>query len=221
MRWASGEKARARPPARPSRPRACCPAPIRWRCPSHRPALPGMRRERITISLVRVMPTIFCRRAEPPEPGICPSFCSGRAQKPGLGYDAESHRRATARSRRRRQNPRLAAITGFEQRAGAAMFQASLETALRRCLHEALDVAAGRKMLADRAQHDDAHPRILVEMLEHHPQLVALRHRHHVQRRPVEDDVGPLARLDRSRRGSRRAWRGGDRRRGRVIEPDG
>ena len=28
---------------------------------------------------VRVMPTIFCRRAEPPEPGIWPSFCSGRA----------------------------------------------------------------------------------------------------------------------------------------------
>ena len=28
---------------------------------------------------VRVMPTIFCRRAEPPEPGICPSRCSGSA----------------------------------------------------------------------------------------------------------------------------------------------
>ena len=38
-----------------------------------------IRRERMTMSLVRVMPTIFCRRAEPPEPGICPSFCSGRA----------------------------------------------------------------------------------------------------------------------------------------------
>ena len=35
--------------------------------------------ERITMSLVRVMPMIFCRRAEPPEPGICPSFCSGNA----------------------------------------------------------------------------------------------------------------------------------------------
>ena len=40
---------------------------------------PGMRRERITLPLVRVMPAIFCRRAEPPEPGIWPSFCSGRA----------------------------------------------------------------------------------------------------------------------------------------------
>ena len=41
--------------------------------------VPAMRLERITISLVRVMPTIFCRRAEPPEPGIWPSFCSGNA----------------------------------------------------------------------------------------------------------------------------------------------
>ena len=38
-----------------------------------------MRLERITMSLVRVMPTIFCSRAEPPDPGICPSFCSGNA----------------------------------------------------------------------------------------------------------------------------------------------
>jgi len=30
-----------------------------------------MRRDRITMSLVRVMPTIFCKRADPPEPGIC------------------------------------------------------------------------------------------------------------------------------------------------------
>ncbi len=28
---------------------------------------------------VRVMPMIFCSRAEPPEPGIWPSRCSGRA----------------------------------------------------------------------------------------------------------------------------------------------
>ena len=28
---------------------------------------------------VRVMPMIFCRRAEPPEPGIWPSRCSGSA----------------------------------------------------------------------------------------------------------------------------------------------
>ena len=39
-----------------------------------------LARERgITMSLVRVMPMIFCSRAEPPEPGICPSRCSGSA----------------------------------------------------------------------------------------------------------------------------------------------
>jgi hypothetical protein len=49
-------------------------------------------------------------------------------------------------------------------------------------------------MLAGGAQHDDAHARILVEGLEHQPELVALRHRHDVERRPVEDHVGALAR---------------------------
>ena len=38
--------------------------------PQSTACLPAMRLERITMSLVRVMPTIFCRRAEPPEPGI-------------------------------------------------------------------------------------------------------------------------------------------------------
>ena len=36
---------------------------------------------------------------------------------------------------------------------------------------------------------------VVVEALEHQPELVALRHRHHVERRPVEDDVGALARF--------------------------
>ena len=69
-----------------------------------------------------------------------------------------------------------------------------LRDRLRRRLHEALDVAAGGEMLADRAHHDDAHARILVERLEHEAKLVALRHRHDVERRPVEDHVGALAR---------------------------
>src|SRR5215203_3785813 len=47
--------------------------PQSWACCA------GMRLERITMSLVRVMPTIFCSRAEPPDPGICPSRCSGNA----------------------------------------------------------------------------------------------------------------------------------------------
>jgi hypothetical protein len=40
---------------------------------------PPTRRDRMTMSLVRAMPTIFCRRAAPPEPGIWPSRCSGSA----------------------------------------------------------------------------------------------------------------------------------------------
>src|SRR2546425_13352787 len=49
-------------------------------------------------------------------------------------------------------------------------------------------------MLADRAHDDDAHARILVKRLEHEAQLLALRHRHDVERRPVEDYVGAFAR---------------------------
>ena len=74
------------------------------------------------------------------------------------------------------------------------MFQASLETSLGRRFQETLDIAAAGKMLADGAQHDDAHPFILVQRLEHEPQLVALRHRNDVERRAVEDHVGALAR---------------------------
>jgi MFS family permease len=47
--------------------------------PQSSASLAGMRLERITMSFVRVMPTIFCKRAEPPDPGICPRRCSGRA----------------------------------------------------------------------------------------------------------------------------------------------
>ncbi len=47
--------------------------------PQSRACRPGMRFERITMSFVRVIPTIFWSRAEPPEPGIWPSFCSGSA----------------------------------------------------------------------------------------------------------------------------------------------
>ena len=50
-------------------------------------------------------------------------------------------------------------------------------------------------MLADGPDHDDAHARILVQRLEHQPQLIALRHRHDIEGRPVEDDIGALMRL--------------------------
>jgi hypothetical protein len=74
----------------------------------------------------------------------------------------------------------LAAITGLEQRAGAAIFQASLET------------VSG---VAGRAQHDHPHAGVLVEQLEGKAELLALRHRHHVERRAVEDYVRALVRL--------------------------
>ena len=46
---------------------------------------------------------------------------------------------------------------------------------LGRGREKAGDIAAGGKMLADRAQHDDAHARILVERFEDQAKLIALR----------------------------------------------
>jgi len=37
----------------------------------------GNAPQRMTMSLARVIPTIFCSRAAPPDPGICPRRCSG------------------------------------------------------------------------------------------------------------------------------------------------
>src|SRR5450830_68982 len=88
---------------------------------------PGTRRERMTTSLVRVMPTIFCRRAEPPEPGIWPSFCSGSAYCDVSETMRKSHASEISKPTPK-QKPRLAAITGLLQRAGAAMFHASFDT---------------------------------------------------------------------------------------------
>src|SRR5271168_741068 len=49
-------------------------------------------------------------------------------------------------------------------------------------------------MLARRAQHDDAHARILVERLENQAKLIALSHFDDVQGRPVEHHIGAFAR---------------------------
>src|SRR5262249_42504156 len=64
---------------------------------------------------------------------------------------------------------------------------------LRRGFEKAPDVAAAGEMLADGAQHDDAHALIGVQRLERGAHLVALRHRDDVERRPVEGDVGAPA----------------------------
>jgi hypothetical protein len=65
---------------------------------------------------------------------------------------------------------------------------------LGRGREKAGDVAAGGKVLADGAQHDDAHARILVERFEDQTKLIALSHFDDVERRPVENDVGAFAR---------------------------
>ena len=63
---------------------------------------------------------------------------------------------------------------------------------LGRSLHEALYVAAARKMLAGGAQHDHAHAFVHVERLENQSQLIALRHLDHVERRTTQNDVRAL-----------------------------
>src|SRR5580704_6244893 len=64
---------------------------------------------------------------------------------------------------------------------------------LGRGCEKAGDIAAGGKVLADGAQHDDAHARILVERFEDQTKLIALSHFDDVERRPVENDVGAFA----------------------------
>jgi hypothetical protein len=64
---------------------------------------------------------------------------------------------------------------------------------LGRCLQESPYVAAGGEVLSLGPQNDHAHPRILVERLEHTADLVALAHRDRVHRRAGEDHVGALA----------------------------
>jgi hypothetical protein len=54
-------------------------------------------------------------------------------------------------------------------------------------------MAAARKMLAGCSQNDDADARILVQSLEHKPKLIALGHGYDVERRPIENDIGPFA----------------------------
>ncbi len=92
----------------------------------------------------------------------------------------------------------IAAI-GDDHRLGATSGRSNvpgkLGDRLGRCLHEAADIAAAGKILSDRTHHDDAYAVVLIECLEHQPELVALRHRHHVERRAVEDDVGAFMRF--------------------------
>src|SRR6266550_4932364 len=63
---------------------------------------------------------------------------------------------------------------------------------LGRGFEKPLDVTAAGEVLANRPQHDDAHPLIRVKRLEHQAQLIALRHLDHVERRAMQNDIGAL-----------------------------
>src|SRR5436305_2412267 len=93
-----------------------------------------------------------------------------------------------------KQKPRFAAITGFEQRAGAAMFQASFDTVSGLASRKPLMLPPEEKC-SPTARSTIMRMRVLVERLEHEPKLVALRHRDDVERRPVEDHLRALAAL--------------------------
>ena len=152
-----------------------------------------MRRERMTMSLVRVMPTIFCSRADPPEPGIWPSFCSGSAYSAGLRGEAEVAGEAQLEA----DAEAVAAVGGDDRLGGAGRggdVPGELADVLGRGLEEALDVAAAAEMLAVGADHDDPHPVVFVQRLERAAQLVALAHVDDVVRRAVEHDVAALRR---------------------------
>jgi hypothetical protein len=57
---------------------------------------------------------------------------------------------------------------------------------------ETTDLAAAGKMLTQRPHHDDADVLLGIERLEGGAQLLTLRHRDDVERRPVEDHIGTL-----------------------------
>ena len=137
------------------------------------------------------MPTIFCRRAEPPEPGIWPSFLFRQRVEAGFRNDAE-----IAGQRDFETDAEAVAAIGDDHRLRATRWgrdvPGELGNMLGRGFHEAFDVAAAGKMLANGAQHDHADMLVLVERLEHEPQLVALRHLDHVERRAVKDDIRAL-----------------------------
>src|ERR1700756_2860998 len=91
-----------------------------------------------------------------------------------------------------KQYPRLAAMTGLRQRAGAAMFQARRET----CSGEASrkpEISPPLEKCSPAARSTTTcMPGISIERLEHRAQFLALGHRNDVERWPVEDHVGAL-----------------------------
>src|ERR1700731_1622373 len=91
-----------------------------------------------------------------------------------------------------KQYPRLAAMTGLRQRAGAAMFQPRRE----RCSGEASrkpEISPPLEKCSPAARRTTTRMRASAfERLEHGAQLLALGHRDDVERWPVEDHFGAL-----------------------------
>src|SRR6516165_1129567 len=152
---------------------------------------PGMRRERMTMSLARVTPIIFLQpRCAARSRDLSQTLLWQRI-KAGLGDDAE-----IAGQRQFETDAKTIAAAGGDHRLTAARrggdVPGEARDVLGRGLEKARNLATARKMLAGGPQHDDADARIGGERLEHRAQLFALGHRDDVERLPVEDHVGAL-----------------------------
>src|SRR6266403_1400064 len=115
-----------------------------------------MRRDRMTISLVRAIPMIFWSRAEPP-----------------LWQCIEARFRDNAEIAGERElEPHSEAVTsiGGDHRLCAARGCGNVPGEIGNVFgggfQEAFDIAAAGEMLADRPQHDDADACIIVQNLE-------------------------------------------------------
>jgi hypothetical protein len=116
------------------------------------------------------MPTIFCSRAEPPDPGICPNFCSGSAYCPVVETQPE-----IAGEQQLEPDAEAVAASSGDHRLFAPRWRRNIprqpRDMLRRRLHEALDVAARGKVLARCAQHDHADPVVHIQLFEGRAEL--------------------------------------------------
>src|SRR5262249_39891420 len=108
-----------------------------------------------------------------------------------LGRDAE-----IASQRNLKAHSKAVAAVGGDHRLATARRGGNVpgepRHMLRACLQKSPNISAAGKMLTDGSQHDNPNTCILIQRLEGEAQLIALRHLDDVERRPVENDVGPL-----------------------------
>ena len=139
------------------------------------------------------MPIIFCSLADPPEPGICPSLCSGKRIQACLGSHAE-----IAGQRQLETGPEAITAISRDHRFAASCRCADVPRQIgnlfRRRGEESGNVSAAGEMLTFGAQHNDPDTAILIKLLESAPQLIPLRHADDVERRTIENDIRSLQR---------------------------